>query len=120
MMKMKRPRLLGAVTAGIALLWLAAPASGQPPVSFEPTASVMKFMDAYCMDDDGKVSGKVLNAAQVIAEKKGCLTLRTTDNKIFYVMRPPAKPATCTKRAGQGPKATVTAGSAGANECPEN
>ncbi|WGM37773.1 hypothetical protein [Caulobacter sp. NIBR1757] len=80
-----------------------------------PTTPVMKFMDANCMDDDGKVPAKALTGATVVAEKKGCLTLKTTDGKTVYVMRP-AK-AGCTKRVAQGPVATVTAGSAGANEC---
>lgn len=102
------------LAAALFLASAAAPAlAAEAPVF--PTTPVMKFMDANCMDDDGKVSGKVLNGGQVLSEKKGCLSLKASDGKTYYVMRP-AK-AGCTKRVAQGPVATVTAGSAGAGEC---
>lgn len=100
--------------AALFLAAAATPVAAAEPVVF-PTTPVMKFMDANCMDDDGKVSGKVLNGGEVLSEKKGCLSYKATDGKTYFVMRP-AK-AGCTKRVAQGPVATVTAGSAGANEC---
>jgi hypothetical protein len=95
----------------------------QPPVAvarekavFDATATLSKFSDPGCLFDAGKVKANIVNGQEITADKKGCLAITGTDGKTYYVNRA-AKKVVCPKRLAQGPVATVTAGSAGANEC---
>ncbi|RYF94571.1 MAG: hypothetical protein EON95_04895 [Caulobacteraceae bacterium] len=104
--------IAGATAA--ALLFATPGLTAQETAKFAPEAKVTRFTDDNCMIDSGKVPLATVNNQPITAEKKGCLTIKGTDGKSYFVSRPKKK-IEC-KEMAANTVSTVTAGSAGANE----
>lgn len=104
----------GALAACLALAIAPATLAQTPAKPAFKADKVMTFLDANCLTDDEPVASKLLNGGIIDGQKGECLKIKV-GTKVYYAFKPATE--ICTKKRAQGPVATYTAGSAGAQDC---